>query len=91
MRNLHMNCLSLIANLLQIETDTFSLSVFKVQSADPAQKNHLVQATLIMLFKNACFRLYFKELLSQKHRRLSLKVCIFFFLVPLHGMYDLHF
>lgn len=38
MRNLHMNCLSLIANLFQIETDTFSLSVFKVQSADPATK-----------------------------------------------------
>ena len=62
MRNLHMSCLSLIANLLQIETDTFGLSVFKVQSADPAQQNHLVEATLIMLFKNAGFRLYFKEL-----------------------------
>lgn len=74
-----MSCLSLIANLLQIETDTFGLSVFKVQSADPAQQNHLVEATLIMLFKNAGFRLYFKELLSQKHRRLGLEVCIFFF------------
>lgn len=63
MRNLHKSCLSLTANLLQIETDTFSLSVFKVQSADPAQQNRLVEATLIMatlimLFENEGLKMH---------------------------------
>lgn len=69
MWNLHMNCLSSISKLSSNRNRySQSLSVFKVWSADHALQNRLAEATLIMLFKNADFWLYSKELLSQKQR-----------------------